>query len=1269
MTSLTRVTLEADSRQIRRAANDVRDFGNRGQVAGRQVDRFGRQTQRATQNTQGLSNAARTLTRVMASLGIALSARQVIGEILRFEESMASVKAVTNATAAEMDRFNKSARELGASTRFSASQVAEAFRFLGMAGFSVNQSLESINTTLQLATASGLELGRTADIVSNILSGFGLRAEQASRAGDVLASTASNANTNIEQLGDAMGFAAPVAASLSIDIETTSAAIAALSNAGIQGRRAGTGLRTTLLALASPSNTAEQALRGLGLSVEDVSLESNTLSEIFQRLDAAGLDAAAATDIFGREASSASLILASTASQVEDFTEMLNMSEGELQRMSDTMDDTLMGSLRNLNSAFNSVSLNLGDEFMPSMRGSVDALTALLRLLEQNTELLAFFLRTASALVAIKLAKWLFGVAAGMTAIRTAGAFLTGPAGLFALLAGGAMSMASEFSRARRETADFGKEIDELTQAQMRNELQVKKEALTRLQNRRNTDPMFFETDASRRQEQIHIDRIGELERGLMAASSQMQILERATQDNAATQSQAEQDAERLKKALDFRESIDPLFAIERQFNRNLVALNEFKDDLELTDSEFERLLGMIEKQAEDARKALKDTGDEAKNTGDDVAKEFERAAMQIEGAFANTFEQIFRTGEVNFANLASNILDIYFRMIAEMAAQEIITPMIQPVMGSVPGMPGGSTQATGGGVGFSSPFGTRSQGTTSISGGAPPDVRGIGPAQGTGAAPSAAGMAVAGIGGGMVGGEIGGETGAQLGSIGATVGMAMGGPLGAAAGAVIGGVAGRVFGKSESTTERLIKAERELIESRADAAAQILINENRMDDATRKRERELRHVIQLEESLSESNRERLEEVFALEEMAMRLQEINRINDEREQLERRFLETIGDTTALRQMELDATEAANRGILRFIFTLEDAAAKVAQAEANARQAFNLLQESIRREQAIIEQQFQAPIRAIGAALDRLESRARAPLTRTARDQAMSVLQMARSQGIGAISQEELDGALQVVSEPSERLFSSFEDYQRDFTRTRVVLEDILDETESTAEKQLAQLTSQLEQGERMINALFGIDDRVLSVADAMQNLQAAVSSVTSARADLETISSSPPSFTPRPTPPSTLTPGATDDPLWESILGNQFQAHIDRFGVSWHTSRTSEAERQAALAQMQQAYMRAKGFADGGVHTGGMRIVGERGPELEATGPSRIMSHEDMMKGLRGDNMVAELRSLKEEVAALRSEQSNSQYQIAKNTKRTRDTLEKFDIDGLPPERT
>ena len=42
-----------------------------------------------------------------------------------------------------------------------------------------------------------------------------------------------------------------------------------------------------------------------------------------------------------------------------------------------------------------------------------------------------------------------------------------------------------------------------------------------------------------------------------------------------------------------------------------------------------------------------------------------------------------------------------------------------------------------------------------------------------------------------------------------------------------------------------------------------------------------------------------------------------------------------------------------------------------------------------------------------------------------------------------------------------------------------------------------------------------------------------------------------------------------------------------------------------------------GFASGGMHRGGARIVGERGPELEITGPSRIYSNADTRRLLGG----------------------------------------------------
>jgi hypothetical protein len=64
------------------------------------------------------------------------------------------------------------------------------------------------------------------------------------------------------------------------------------------------------------------------------------------------------------------------------------------------------------------------------------------------------------------------------------------------------------------------------------------------------------------------------------------------------------------------------------------------------------------------------------------------------------------------------------------------------------------------------------------------------------------------------------------------------------------------------------------------------------------------------------------------------------------------------------------------------------------------------------------------------------------------------------------------------------------------------------------------------------------------------------------------------------------------------------------------------------------------FASGGDHTGGLRLVGENGPELESTGPSRIFNADQTKNLLSGGNNQAVL----DELIALRKEVINLRYE-------------------------
>lgn len=85
-----------------------------------------------------------------------------------------------------------------------------------------------------------------------------------------------------------------------------------------------------------------------------------------------------------------------------------------------------------------------------------------------------------------------------------------------------------------------------------------------------------------------------------------------------------------------------------------------------------------------------------------------------------------------------------------------------------------------------------------------------------------------------------------------------------------------------------------------------------------------------------------------------------------------------------------------------------------------------------------------------------------------------------------------------------------------------------------------------------------------------------------------------------------------------------------------TSSSEELQRQRELVR---ALGATPAFASGGSFTGGLRMVGENGPELEVTGPSRIYNATQTRSMLYSNNtdMLQELRALRAELEGLRAE--------------------------------
>lgn len=351
------------------------------------------------------SGGVNVLKRALAGVGGALAVRELTKTLAEFSQSMSTVKAITQATGGEFDELRDKAKDLGSTTRFAASEAADGMVFLARAGFEANEVLATITGTLQLAQAGGLELASAADIASNVLQGFRLEVAETARVVDVLALAANSSNTDVFQLGDALKFVAPIAAGVGVTIEETTAAIGALSNAGLQASSAGTGLRRVLSELESPSSKTIKLLRIMKVDTDEVKISQVGLTAALDRLREAGIDTGQALELFGDRGGPAFEVLSSSIADVKRMTQELKNAEGTAKRIAETMDENLNGALFAVKSAFEAVIIAAGDFGAESLlTGSMRALAGALRALATNIDdVITVLGLLATAFIALKL--------------------------------------------------------------------------------------------------------------------------------------------------------------------------------------------------------------------------------------------------------------------------------------------------------------------------------------------------------------------------------------------------------------------------------------------------------------------------------------------------------------------------------------------------------------------------------------------------------------------------------------------------------------------------------------------------------------------------------------------------------------------------------------------------------------------------------------------------------------------------------------------------
>ena len=210
-------------------------------------------------------------------------------------------------------------------------------------------------------------------------------------------------------------------------------------------------------------------------------------------------------------------------------------------------------------------------------------------------------------------------------------------------------------------------------------------------------------------------------------------------------------------------------------------------------------------------------------------------------------------------------------------------------------------------------------------------------------------------------------------------------------------------------------------------------------------------------------------------------------------------------------------------------------------------------------------------------------------------------------------------------------------------------------QTDAEKQLAQLI-------KSVDGLITINTSVLSVRDALAGVTAAIGALQVLQADRDKVDAAAKQAVTQAGIDRAAADKATAVAAARAAeyaaartqvtqLVAAYQAHPSAAGSEAVNSylrsiagRFNESYNPNPGVSAEGMWTLTPKFAAGGAHTGGWRIVGENGSELEHTGSSQIFSNSQSKAMLGGGNsqeIILELRALRAEVTKLRSEQRDN----------------------------
>lgn len=200
-----------------------------------------------------------------------------------FEDSMAKVSTIADATEVPMDEMQKAILDLSNQTGISSEEIGQNVYDSISAGQKTGDAVNFVSNSTKLAKAGFADAGAALDVLTTIMNAYGLKASEVTNVSDMLIQTQNLGKTTVADLASSMGKVIPTANAYGVSLDELCAGYAIMTANGVATAESTTYMNGMLNELGkSGTNVSKTLKEKTGKTFKELMDSGMSLSDVLK---------------------------------------------------------------------------------------------------------------------------------------------------------------------------------------------------------------------------------------------------------------------------------------------------------------------------------------------------------------------------------------------------------------------------------------------------------------------------------------------------------------------------------------------------------------------------------------------------------------------------------------------------------------------------------------------------------------------------------------------------------------------------------------------------------------------------------------------------------------------------------------------------------------------------------------------------------------------------------------------------------------------------